>query len=157
MAWFEQYAFEQGPYGTAETLVTARNTSVGGLVQAGIVEAGGGHVRLRRAEELDPGWDPAKDKRVTVWEATHHLLERLDTHGEEGAAALLIKMNSDLAADARQLAYRLYSICERKGWAELARGYNALVVSWPGVQETAAQVREQRRSSGVQMDMFDET
>ncbi len=156
VAWFEQHAFEEGPYGQAEVLVTARNTSVDGLVQAGIVEAGGGKVRLLRPHELDPAWDPTTDKRPTVWEATHHLLERLDTHGESGAAALLLRMSADLAADARHLAYRLYNICERKGRAELARGYNALIISWPGVAEQAAEVREQRRTGGVQMDMFDD-
>ncbi len=64
-------------------------------------------------------------------------------HGEEGAALLLAKMPAELAADARALAYRLYSICERKGWAEQARDYNALVISWGASQERAAQVRTQ--------------
>jgi len=155
VAWFEQHAFEEGPYGQAEVLVTARNTSVDGLVQAGIVEARGGKVRLLHPYELDPAWDPASDRRPTVWEATHRLLQELEVRGEEGAAALLLKMSADLAADARQLAYRLYSICERKGWAELARSYNALVLTWPGVTEQAARFREQR-ASGVQMDMFDD-
>ncbi len=156
VAWFEQHGFAEGPYGQAETLVTARNTSVDGLVQAGIVESGGGRVRLLEPHELDPGWDPASDRRATVWEAAHHLLYTLTEEGESGSARLLLRLSSDLAADARALAYRLYSICERKGWAELARGYNALVVSWPQVAENAAQAREQQRTSGVQMDMFDE-
>jgi putative DNA methylase len=92
---------------------------------------------------VDPGWDPTTDKRLTVWEAVHHLVERLNVHGEEGAAMLLAKMPSDLAAQARQLAYRLYSICERKGWAEHARDYNALVISWGASQEQAREFKEQ--------------
>jgi len=145
VAWFEQYGFKSGEFGIADVLARAKNTSVAGLVQAGIAEAGAGRVRLLSWEELDPGWDPAGDKRVTVWEATHHLIERLNTHGEEGAALLLAKMSPDLAADARQLAYRLYAICERKGWADHARDYNALVISWSGSQERAAKVKQQQQ------------
>ncbi|GAB4574741.1 MAG: DUF1156 domain-containing protein [Anaerolineae bacterium] len=154
VAWFEQFAFDPGEFGVADVLARAKNTSVEGLVQAGIADSGGGKVRLLEPHELDAGWNPASDRRATVWEATHHLLERLNTHGEAGAAELLLKMDSDLADGARQLAYRLYSICERKGWAELARNYNALVVTWSDVAEQAAQVREQQRTSSVQMDLF---
>jgi putative DNA methylase len=78
-------------------------------------------VRLLHWSELDPGWDPTTDKRLAVWEAVHHLIERLNTHGEDGAAMLLAKMPSSLAAEAQQLAYRLCNICDRKGWAEHAR------------------------------------
>ncbi len=144
VAWFEQFGFQPGEFGVADVLARAKNTSVAGLVEAGIAQAGGGRVRLLEPGELDPGWDPATDRRATVWEAAHHLLERLDTHAESGAAALLAKMHGDLAADARALAYRLYSVCERKGWAEHARGYNALVVSWPRLQELAQPLRNRQ-------------
>ena len=89
-------------------------------------------------------------RQPTVWEATHHLIERLNTHGEQGAALLLAKMPPDLAADARQLAYRLYAICERKGWAEQARDYNALVISWGASQEQAVAYRDQYRQMGLE-------
>src|SRR5690606_8983331 len=111
--------------------------------QAGLLRAGAGKVQLLHWKELDPGWDPAGDGRLTVWEATHHLIERLNVYGEEGVALLLSKMPPELAASARQLAYRLYSICERKGWAEQARDYNALVVSWGSSQERAADLKQQ--------------
>ena len=142
VAWFEQFGFRSGEFGVADVLARAKNTSVEGLENAGILEAAAGKVRLYTWEELDAGWDPATDKRRTVWEATHHLIERLQVHGEEGAALLLAKMPADLAAAARQLAYRLYSICERKNWADHARDYNALVISWNASQEQAAQVRQ---------------
>jgi len=104
-------------------------------------------VRLRRWDEFDPGAlgapGEADTARVTVWEAVHYLIERLNTHGEQGAALLLARMPSELAAEARQLAYRLYSLCERKGWAEPARDYNALVVSWGASQEQAQSIKEQ--------------
>ena len=116
---------------------------------AGILAAEAGQVRLLTWEELDPGWDPATDQRLTVWEATHHLIERLNTHGEEGAALLLAKMSSELAAGARQLAYRLYAICERKGWADYARDYNALVISWSTSAERAAEVKQSYQQKGL--------
>ena len=157
VSWFEQYGFNSGEFGVADVLARAKNTSVDGLVNAGVIEAGAGKVRLLAWEELDPGWDPSSDpstllrtgKRPTVWEATHHLIERLNVHGEEGAALLLAKMSPDLAADARQLAYRLYAICERKGWADHARDYNALVISWSSSQERAAVVKQSYQQRGL--------
>lgn len=143
VAWFEQFGFKAGPFGQADVLARAKNTSVDGLANAGLLESGAGKVRLYHWSELEPGWDPAADRRLTTWEATHHLIERLNTYGEEGAARLLAKLSPDLAAEARQLAYRLYSICERKGWADHARDYNALVISWGASQEQAAGFREQ--------------
>lgn len=149
VAWFEQFGFKEGPFGQADVLARAKNTSVEGLVSAGVLESGAGKVRLLQWEELEPGWDPATDKRLTTWEVTHHLIERLNTYGEEGAAQLLAKMPPDLAAQARQLAYRLYSLCERKGWAEHARDYNALVISWSASQEQAREFREEYQQMGM--------
>lgn len=143
VAWFDQYGFDEGSFGQADVLARAKNTSVEGMVSAGILTSGAGKVQLRHWSDLDPGWDPRTDERLAVWEATHHLIERLNTRGEEGAARLLTKMPSELAADARQLAYRLYSVCERKGWAEEAREYNALVISWNASQEQAQQFKEE--------------
>ena len=145
VAWFEQFGFKEGSFGQADVLARAKNTSVDGLAYAGVLRSGAGKVQLHHWSELDAGWDPATDKRLTVWEAVHHLIERLNVHGEEGAAMLLAKMPSDLAAQARQLAYRLYSICDRKGWAEHARDYNALVISWSASQEQAREYREQHQ------------
>jgi putative DNA methylase len=143
VAWFEQFGFEEGEFGRADVLARAKNTSVAGVEAAGLVESGRGKVRLIHWRDYDPGaWDPTQDKRPTVWEATHHLIEQLNSHGELGSAMLLNKMAHDLAAEARQLAYRLYSICERKGWADHARDYNALVVSWSGIGEVAAEQRQ---------------
>lgn len=143
VAWFDQFGFREGPFGQADVLARAKNTSVDGLAHAGVLRCGAGKVQLYHWSELDPGWDPATDRRVTMWEAVHHLVERLNVYGEEGAARLLAKMPAELAAQARQLAYRLYSICERKGWAEHARDYNSLVISWGASQEQARGFREQ--------------
>jgi putative DNA methylase len=159
VSWFEQFGFNEGEFGLADVLARAKNTSVAGVETANIVVAGRGKVKLLHWKEYDPGtWDPQQDKRPTVWEATHHLIERLNNHGETGSAMLMTKMPHDMAAEARNLAYRLYSICERKGWADHARDYNALVISWAGIGEETARLREAAESGQAtqQMGLFDE-
>ena len=122
--------------GVAETLSKAKNTSVGGLEEAGVLVARAGKVRLFSRTELKGEWDPAQDKRPTAWEAVQYLIWELDTHGEQGAALLLSRLGA-FGETARDLAYRLYTVCERKGWAQDALGYNMLVVAWPRLREMA--------------------
>lgn len=136
IAWFEQFGLKTGEFGAAETLCKAKNCSVQGLVEAGIVESRGGRARLLRRDELETDWDPTTDKRLTVWEMTQHLLRQLDD-GEAAAAALARRLGS-FAEVARDLAYRLYLVCERKKWSQDGQAYNALVVAWPEIQRLAA-------------------
>ncbi len=138
VAWFEQYGMREGPFGEADVLARAKNTAVNGLVDAGVLASRAGKVRLLRRDELPSDWDPVADRRLTTWEAVQQLIRRLEDGGEDAAAALAARLGS-WAAQAHALAYRLYSICDRKGWAEEARGYNTLIVSWPSIQEKAAQ------------------
>ncbi len=138
VAWFEQYRMSEGPFGEADVLARAKNTAVGGLVEAGVADSRGGKVRLLKRSELPEEWDPIRDQRLTIWEAAQHLIRRLEEGGEDAAGALCARLGS-WAANAHSLAYRLYNICERKGWADEARAYNSLVVSWPNIQEKAAQ------------------
>ncbi len=140
VTWFEQHGYDDGAYGDAETLAKARNVSVSGVAEAGILKSAAGKVRLLRRDELAADWDPAKDERLTVWEATQHLIKRLDEKGEEGAARLLDGLGR-LSEQIRDLAYRLYSSCERRKWAEEARAYNGLVIAWPEVERLASQLR----------------
>ena len=136
IAWFSEAGMEAGEFGRAELLSKAKNTSVQGMVEAGILEARAGKVRLLRREELDSTWDPATDARLTVWEMTQHLIRRLDD-GEASAAALARRLGAN-AEVARDLAYRLYLVCERKKWAQEALAYNTLVVAWPQIKRLAA-------------------
>lgn len=136
VTWFDQFGFVEGPFGDANTLANAKNTSTQGLVEAGIVHSARGKVRLLRRDELREGWDPREDDRRTVWEATHYLISALDGGGEQLAAALLIRLGSD-AERARDLAYRLYTTCERRGWTQDAQAYNSLVVAWPELTRLA--------------------
>lgn len=151
LAWFEQYGMSEGPFGEAETLSRAKNTAVNGLVQAGIVMNPGGKVRLVRPDELDASWDPNTDTRLTAWEATHHLVRTIESDGEAAAARLINKLGG-MADIARELAYRLYSICERKKWADDALKYNGLVIAWPELTKLA--VADRTRANVSQAEMF---
>jgi len=137
LAWFEQHGFEAGEYGVAETLSKAKNTSVGGMVEAGIVASKGGEVRLLKPSELPEGWDPTKEARLTAWEMVHHLVRALE--GGEVAAAELVAKLGGKAEVARELAYRLYTVCEHKKRAAEALPYNGLVQSWPEIVRLAQQ------------------
>lgn len=150
VAWFEQFGMEEGPYGVAETLSKAKNTAVGALVEAGILKAQGGKVRLLRRNEYTGDWNPHKVKRLTAWEVTQRLIWALQEHGEEGAAAILDHVEA-YGEVARDLAYRLYTICERKKWADEALAYNSLVVEWSGISGEAEQ---RRRTTAEQASLF---
>jgi len=134
LSWFEQYGYDEGPYGEAETLSKAKNVSIQGLVDAGILEARGGKVRLLRSGEFRANWDPKADAHPTGWEAVHYLTLALDKKGEIAAAQLLKSMGT-LGDTACDLAYRLYSLCDKKKWSQDAQAYNMLVSAWPRLKE----------------------
>jgi len=138
LAWFEQYGFSEGEFGVAETLSKAKNTSVQGLKGAGILDkkSPGGKVRLLRPKELSADWDPTADPRLTAWEMVHHLIRELDANGEIGASELMARLGPK-SEIARELCYRLYTLCERKKRAQEALAYNTLVQSWPEITRLA--------------------
>lgn len=136
LRWFEQNGWKAGRFGDADTLARAKGTSVDGVRAAGVVESGGGVVRLLKWSEYPPAWDPTTDTRNPVWETLHHLIRALKHDGDSGAGGLLAAVKSQGEA-ARQLAYRLYTLCERQGWAEDARAYNELITSWSGIESAA--------------------
>ena len=135
--WFDQYGWETGKFGEADTLARAKGTSVDGVKQAGVLHATGGNVRLLKWAEYPSEWDPQADQRLPIWEVLHQLIRVFNTDGETGAAAVFASVQSKAEA-ARQLAYRLYTLCERKNWAEDARAYNEVVTSWSGIESAAA-------------------
>jgi putative DNA methylase len=152
LTWFEQSGFDEGEYGVAEQLSKSKNTSVAGMVDAGILESKRGKVRLLRPEELPADWDPANDPRLTAWEIVHHLVRVLAGGGEGAAADLVAKLGAK-AEVARELCYRLYTLCERKKRATEALAYNGLVQSWPEINRLA---HEDRKPRVVQGTLFDE-
>jgi len=137
VTWFDDCGMNEGDFGKAELLSKSRNTSVPGLVAAGIIRQVPGRVRLLSRDEMGHGWDPATDSRLTVWEVAQHLILELETNGEGAAAALLRKVGAGLGDAAKELAYRLYLICERRGWAKEALSYNALVSVWSELTKLA--------------------
>jgi putative DNA methylase len=155
LTWFEQSGFAQGEFGVAEQLSKSKNTSVQGMKDAGILDkkSPGGKVRLLRPEELPPDWDPATDPRLTAWEIVHHLIRVLASGGEGAAADLVAKLGAR-AEIARELAYRLYTLCERKKRPAEALAYNGLVQSWPEITRLA---QERGRPMAVQGGLFDDT
>lgn len=133
--WFQTYGFKTGSFGEAQVLATAKGTAVDGIARSGVLESGGGKVRLYKVSEYPADWNPETDSNTSIWEACHQLSRSLK-ESETSAAELLARM-PDKAEAIRQLAYRLYTLCERKGWAEDAGNYNELITSWHEVVETS--------------------
>jgi putative DNA methylase len=134
--WFESVGWAEGKFGEGDVLARAKGTSVEGLSEAGVAETGRGKLRLLRWAEYPADWSPATDQRTPVWEALHQMIRALNKEGEQGAGVLLAQM-PERSESIRALAYRLYTLCERKGWAEDARAYNELVTTWPGMEAAA--------------------
>lgn len=147
--WFEQYTWGEAGFGEADVLARAKATSVDGLVLAGVARSSGGKVSLLRPAEYPADWDARTDTRLPMWEALHQLIRALRQEGEPGAARIFAVVK-DRAEPIRQLAYRLYTLCERRGLAEDARGYNDLVTSWAGIEAAAGEVPQPT----VQLDLF---
>jgi putative DNA methylase len=136
--WFGQYAWNDSDSGTADTLARATNTSLAGLQRGGIFRAVAGKARLTAPEELPQSWDAQTDDRISVWEVALHIARALSKHGVEAAAALTATAGQRVDLDAvKELAYLLYSICERRGWTKSAILFNALGTSWSDVDAAA--------------------
>lgn len=144
--WFEQYGWKEGKFGEADTLARAKGTSVDGVKHAGVVFAAGGIVRLLKWSDYPADWDPETDTRLPVWEALHQLIRVFQTDGETGAGKVLAATQGKAEA-ARQLAYRLHTLCERAGWAEDARAYNEIVTSWSAIEAAATAEPVEKQTS----------
>lgn len=149
-AWFEQYGWSTGPFGEADVLSRGKGTSVGGVTEAGVIESGGGKVRLLRWAEYEASWDPKADLRNPVWESAHHLIRALNQQGEAEAGALLASM-PDKAEPIRQLAYHLYTLCERKKWADDARAYNELITAWHAIVAASHETGHRGAQLGMEL------
>lgn len=136
LQWFSEYGWREGVYGEADVLARAKGVSVEGVRDSGVLAAGAGKVQLLKPSEYPDNWSPAKDSRMPVWEVLHHLIRLHQTRGES-AAAEIVKAIPHISETARQLAFLLYTTCERKGWAEDARPYNDLVTAWLSIEKQA--------------------
>jgi putative DNA methylase len=135
--WFEQHGWTESVFGEADVLARSKSTSVDAMKEAGVLQSGSGKVRLLKWAEYPTDWDPRTDKRTPVWEALHHLIRAHKQGGDTSAGPLLAALSGKAEA-IRQLAYRLYTLCERQGRAEDARAYNELITSWTGIEGAAA-------------------
>ena len=146
VAWFEQYGLESAPYGAADVMARAKNTSVDALVRVGVVESQGGAVRLAPgtgvAEAADPDW-----ARMPAWRSVHHLARVARAGGAKGLASRLPKLGGR-SDEVRELAYRLFALSERKGWTDRAYEYNTLVATWPKALAVKPTTIEQTRFAG---------
>ena len=150
---FSQYAFNDMKFGEADVLARAKNTSVEKLAAHGVLYAQKGVVRLLTREEIPEKVDSAEPM---IWLLTQQLTRAMETGGVVATAKIVADMYGANVEQAKTLAYRLFTIAERKGWAGEAYAYNSLVIAWPDVQAEAAELQSQR-TDGTQMTMFDET
>ena len=152
LAWFQQYGWTEGKFGEADVLARSKGTSVDGCKQAGVVDSGGGIVRLLKPSEYPSDWDPKTDRRLPVWEALHQMIRAFRSGGESEAGRILAAVSGKGEA-IRQLAYRLYTLCERSGRADDARAYNELVTSWAPIEAASMTIVE--ANAPKQTTLFD--
>ncbi len=150
--WFEQHGWTESVFGEADVLARSKSTSVEAMKEAGVLQSGSGKVRLLKWAEYPTDWDPRTDSRTPVWEALHQLIRALKQGGESASGALLAALGGKAEA-VRQLAYRLYTLCERLGQAEDARAYNDLITSWTGIESAANSVP---KPTELQGSLFEE-
>ena len=135
---YSQMAFNEMPFGDANTLATAKNTSVAIMVSHGTLYAQKGKVHLIERPELPTS---INEHEGSIWLLCQQLTYKMEKEGIEGCAAAIANMYGSNAERAKDLAYRLYTIAERKKWAQEAYAYNALVVAWPEIQSRAAELK----------------
>ncbi|TVS19396.1 MAG: hypothetical protein EA417_00675 [Gammaproteobacteria bacterium] len=153
ITWFEQNGLKAGDYGTANNIATARGISVESVKHAGIVESAAGKVRILKRDEMDPDWDPEADDHLTIWECCQHLVRLHEKYGIGYEAAVMLKKYGAKAGDVRDLAYVLYSICEKRGDAKEATAYNALIADWTDLTREAATAPLSNKSGQMRFEV----
>ena len=148
--WFKTYGFGPGPFGVADTLSKAKNTTISGLEQAGLLEARRGKVTLRHVQDIDSDHRSLGTERASEWEVCLQLAKRLHDKGDAAAAKLMAAMRDKVNLNAvKELSYLLFSIADREGWADAALLFNGLGTSWPDL-EHAVSKRGYGRSTNMQ-------
>lgn len=143
---YAQCGFNEIAFGEADVLARARNVAMNRLQDMGIVHAAKGKVRLKDREEL-----PSKlSTGDSTWLWVQTLVRELEKTGIKGCAKRLSEVISS-GEGIKHLAYRLYQIADKKGWAQEGTGYNNLVISWPDIMTR----REELRNQQVEVISFD--
>ena len=151
---YTQYAFNELKFGDADVLARAKNTSVEGLAGRGVIDAQKGVVRLLMRDEIPA--IPVKTDNAIIWLLTQQLTLAMERNGVTGAANIICDILTSEPEQAKALAYRLFTIAERKRWAQEAYAYNSLVIAWPEVQAKAADLQSQRKTT-IPKSLFDMT
>lgn len=146
---YTQCAYNNIKYGEAEILANAKSTSIPMMAAHGVLYAKAGVVHLMERSELPAAVD---SNESTVWLLTQQLTHAMATGGIEACAKIVWGIFGSGAEAAKDLAYRLYTIAERKGWTEEGYAYNALVVAWPDIQSRAAAMKAE---TPEQITLFD--
>jgi putative DNA methylase len=152
MDWFAEFGWKPGPFGQADVLARARDLSIDHLERSQVLKASEGKVWLTPLKEYPDEWLPGDQGNASVWESLHQLIKAFHRSGGVGAARLLALMQ-ERESGMRQLAYLLYTLCERKGWAEEARAYNELIAGWQDLERIAPAGAPRRRKG---MELFDQ-
>lgn len=138
---FSQYAFNNIRFGDADILARAKNTSVQALADRGVMMAAKGQVRLLTREEIP---EKVNTSEECTWLLTQQLARAMEKGGVKECAQIVMNIFGSNGENAKALAYRLYTICERKNWAQEGYAYNNLVVAWPDIQSMAAQMQAEK-------------
>ncbi|MGW7542166.1 DUF1156 domain-containing protein [Streptomyces sp. NPDC054770] len=158
--WFEDHQWETADSGEADKLANRYNTSIPGLVHAGVVKSAAGKTELIKPADLPANYDPVTDNRLTVWEVAMHLSRLIEGKGPgsgiDAAGELLARARTRPEIDedtVKGLAYLLHNVCESRGWTESQRWFNNLVSSWPDLQ-TAARGADRRGATAEEDVLF---
>jgi putative DNA methylase len=149
---FSQYAFNEMKFGEADVLARAKNTSVERLAGRGVLYAQKGVVRLLTREEMP---ENVNSSEKIIWQLTQQLTRAMETGGITATAKIVADLFGSNAEHAKALAYRLFTIADRKGWTKEAFAYNSLIIAWRDVQSKAAELTSSNRKE--QMDLFGNT
>lgn len=144
-----QKAYEDIPYGEAEILATAKGALIPKMVEHKVLYAKAGKVHLVKREQLP---SVVVLDEHNIWLLTQQLTFAMEEGGIEACAQKVSSLYGSNAERAKDLAYRLYTVAEQKGWTSEAFAYNALVVSWPDIQSKAAELKKLQPEP---MDLFD--
>lgn len=145
---YAQNAFNDIRFGEADVLARAKNTSIEGLAERGVLVARKGAVRLLARDEVSM----TPDAKAPVWLLTQQLAHAMDEGGVSACAQVAKDILEARRDDARALAYRLFTIADKRGWQAEAFSYNSLVSAWPEVQDAVARMREQTPAMNTLFD-----
>lgn len=145
---YTQKAFDTISFGEADVLARAKNVSIEGLAAKGLLASAKGHVHLLDRSEVSD----RVSFTLPTWLVTQQLTHALEEGGVTACAKLLVGALGGKADGAKALAYRLFTIADKKNWQQEAFAYNSLVTAWPEIQSKAAQLAAEAPTQGTLFD-----